>query len=101
MSKGPSNNVRALVRFAHPALAHGCVVTDAKLRLHAGSAVGGRTLAGAARDRRLVRGRGHVEQPAGDRPARPRRSSSGTGYREWNVTAQVRAMYAAAPTTAS
>ena len=44
MSKGPANNIRALVRFTHPALANGCVVTDAKLRLHAGSAAGGRTI---------------------------------------------------------
>ena len=51
LSKGPANNVRALVRFSHPALAHGCVVTDAKLRLNAKSAVERPHAPGAARDR--------------------------------------------------
>ena len=92
LSKGPANNVRALVRFANPALAHGCVVTDAKLRLNAKSAVGGRTL-------QALRVTGDWSEGAvtwNNQPATtgtPATVASDPGYREWNVTSQVRAMY--------
>ena len=44
MSKGPVNNLRAAVRFAHPAAPSGCAVASATLRLYAGSARSGRTI---------------------------------------------------------
>jgi hypothetical protein len=94
MSKGPANNVRALVRFPNPTLAHGCVVTDAKLRLHAKSAVDGRTL-------QALRVTGSWSEGAVTWNGQPATAgsaaqvASGSGYREWNVTSQVQAMYAA------
>jgi hypothetical protein len=92
MSKGPVNNLRAAVRFANPAAPSGCAVESATLRLYAASARSDRTI----EVRRL--GGGWTEsgitwanQPATGGTAAA--TSSGTGYREWDVTAQVRAMY--------
>jgi hypothetical protein len=95
MSKGPANNLRALVRFTYPDLGPGCVVTDAKLRLYAASAAGGRTIealrvTGAWDESTVTWG----DQPATSGPAAT--VSSEAGYREWNVTAQVRTQYTGA-----
>jgi Carbohydrate binding module (family 6)/F5/8 type C domain/Glycosyl hydrolase family 30 beta sandwich domain/Glycosyl hydrolase family 30 TIM-barrel domain len=92
MSKGPVNNLRAAVRFAHPPAPSGCAVTSATLRLYAGSARSGRTievlrLAGGWTEPGITWG----TQPSTVGPATA--ATSGTGYREWDVTAQVRAMY--------
>jgi hypothetical protein len=43
-SKGPSNNVRSLVRFNNPELPAGCAVKTAKLRLYASAYREGRTI---------------------------------------------------------
>jgi CSLREA domain-containing protein len=92
MSKGPSHNLRALVRFAYPNLPANCVVADAKLRLYAASAAGGRTL-------QALRVAGNWDEGAvtwDNQPATagaPATTGSGTGYREWNVTSQVRTQY--------
>jgi hypothetical protein len=91
-SKGPRDNFRSLVRFTLPAVPQGCVVESATLRLFAGSARTGRTLhalrlTGAWTENQV----NWANQPptAGS----PAATASGTGYREWNVTAHVQAMY--------
>jgi hypothetical protein len=94
MSKGPVNNLRAAVRFANPAAPSGCAVASATLRLYAGSARSGRTiealrLAGGWTEPGIT----WNTQPPTVGPAAA--TTSGTGYREWDVTAQVRAMYEA------
>ena len=93
MSKGPANNLRALVRFDHPALALGCTVTSATLRLHAASAAGGRTLHAL----RLTGAWAETAVTWADQPGTAGAAAavtSGTGYRELDVATQVRAMYA-------
>jgi hypothetical protein len=94
MSKSNSN-LRGLVRFNLPALPQGCSVESATLRLYASSAAGGRTL-------QVVRLNGSwteggvtwQNQPATTGSAAT--TSSGTGYRDWNVAGQVQAMYTGA-----
>jgi parallel beta-helix repeat protein len=84
---------RALVQFDLPTMPDGCVVDSATLRLYAGSYDNGRTLqayrlAGAWSERQVT----WNNQPAtNDGPAE---TSSGSGYREWDVAALVQAMYA-------
>jgi hypothetical protein len=93
-SKAPSDDFRALVRFALPGDAPaGCVVESATLRLFAGSFAADRTLEA------LQLGSGWAEhevtwsnQPDATGP--PALTSSALGYLEWNVTDQVRAIYA-------
>jgi glucosylceramidase len=92
MSKGPVNNLRAAVRFANPAAPSGCAVASATLRLYAGSARSDRTisvqrLAGGWTESGITWG----NQPSTTGPAAT--TTAGTGYRQWDVTAQVRAMY--------
>jgi hypothetical protein len=95
MSKS-GGNLRALVRFAYPTLAQGCSVQSATLRIYAKSAAGGRTIQALQ-----VNGTSWTEggvtwanQPATTGTAAT--VTSGTGYREWNVTAMVQAQYASA-----
>jgi hypothetical protein len=92
-SKGPSDNFRALVRFTLPAVPAGCSLQSATLRLYAASAAGGRTLqalrlAGSWTEGGVT----WSNQPATTGTAAT--TASGTGYRQWSVTAQVQAMYA-------
>ena len=92
-SKGPRDNFRALVRFALPSVPQGCIVTGATLRLYAASSKPDRTidvlrLAGAWSENQVS----WLNQPP--TTGLPATSPSGGGYREWNVTEQVRAMYA-------
>ena len=90
-SQAPGDNFRALVRFALPDAPHGCVVQSATLRLYAASWTNGRTL-------QALRLSGHWSersvtwnnQPTTVGPAA--RSTSGSGWREWNVTTAVRVM---------
>ena len=94
-SKGPSDNFRALVRFSLPSAPAGCALQSATLRLFAASAGSGRTLqalrlAGAWTEGGVT----WSNQPAVTGAAAT--TTSGTGYREWSVTAQVQAMYAGA-----
>ena len=91
MSKVGSN-LRALIRFAMPeGIPEGCVVQSATLRLFAASSAAGRTLealqvAGPWSAAAVT----WANQPA--TAGVPASTSSGAGYREWNVTAQVQAM---------
>jgi hypothetical protein len=85
-------NLRALVRFAVPQLPAGCVVESATMRLRFGSATLGRTLEAL----RIVTnwtelGVTWANQPATSGPAA--QTASGTGYRGWDVTSQLQAMY--------
>lgn len=96
-SLGPSNNFRALVRFPLPSTPAGCTLQSATLRLHASSddSYGGRTLEA----RRVASpwtedGVTWAAQPSTDGDAAT--VTSGGGYREWTVTAQVAAMLAGA-----
>jgi large repetitive protein len=98
-SKGPAHNTRGLVRFNLPALPAGCAVESATLRLHLNALATDRVLEAW----RVAGGwsEGGVtwdNQPptAGD----PATTMSGlgagatAGWREWNVSPQVAAMYA-------
>jgi parallel beta-helix repeat protein len=92
-SQGPSDNFRALVRFDMPAsIPEGYVLHSATLRLYAPSWTGGRTLEAL----RITgdwseNGVTWDNQPATTGTAAP--ASSGSGWREWDVTAYVEAMY--------
>jgi hypothetical protein len=92
-SKGPRDNFRALVRFTLPGVPQGCVVESATLRLYAASAKTGRTLharrlAGAWSENQV--NWSNQRQTTGAAAE----TTSGPGYREWNVTPHVHAMYA-------
>jgi hypothetical protein len=94
-SKAPNDNFRALVRFTLPAVPAGCSLQAATLRLYAASAASGRTL--QAWRIAVAWTEGGVtwsNQPAATGTAAT--TTSGTGYRQWSVTAQVQAMYAGA-----
>jgi hypothetical protein len=92
-----SNNFRALARFAQPAsIPTGCVVESATLRLYAASSTSGRTLQALRINANWTEnGVTWANQPATTGTAVTTASGSGTAYREWNVTGQVQAMYAA------
>ncbi len=91
MSKS-GGNLRALVRFNLPTMPAGCSVESATLRMYAKSAAGGRTL-------QVLRLGGSwteggvtwANQPATTGSAVT--TTSGTGYREWNVAGMVQGMY--------
>jgi parallel beta-helix repeat protein len=93
-SKSPRDNFRALVRFSMPAtVPPGCVVQSATLRLFAASARNGRTLQAIPLSSSWTEnGVTWNNQPGTTGSAAT--TTSGTGYRQWDVTAQVRAMYA-------
>jgi parallel beta-helix repeat protein len=85
---------RAVVRFTLPAIPSGCVLQSATLQMHAKSAVNGRTLqafalGGAAWTENGVT---WANQPTTSGAAAT--TTSGTGWRNWAVAAQVSAMYA-------
>jgi large repetitive protein len=86
-------NARTLVRLTLPDVPPACAVTDARLRLYAGSYKTGRTLQAlriaASWTETAVRWN---NQPATTGTAAT--AASGSGYREWTVTQQVRDMYA-------
>ena len=86
-------NARVLVRFALPAIPAGCRITSATLRMYADSYKTGRTLEAiplaAAWNESSVT---WANQPAATGQAAT--VASGAGYREWNVTQQLDAMYA-------
>ena len=93
-SKAQANR-RALVHFALPAVPAGCRVTDAKLRLNASAAAGGRTLQAVQLAASWTEGGVRWnDQPATTGPVAT--TSSGSGWREWTVTAQVDGMYSGA-----
>lgn len=92
-----SSNARTIVRFTLPAIPASCEVTDARLRLYAASATNGRTL----QARRVTAGvpANWVENTVtwANQPATSATdiatTTSGAGYRQWTVLAQVQAMY--------
>jgi hypothetical protein len=91
-SKGPSDNFRALVRFSLPPGLQGCIVESATLRLYAASNKTGRTLQAI----RLAAGWSENAVTWNNQPqttGAAATTSSGSGYREWNVSSQVQAMY--------
>jgi hypothetical protein len=92
-SQGPNDNFRALVRFSLPAsVPQGCIIQSAMLRLYAASWTDGRTLqairVGDAWAEDLITW-SNQSQTTGPVAT----TSSGSGYREWSVAAQVQAMY--------
>ena len=90
-----SANQRALVHFALPAVPAGCTVTEAVLRLNATSATKGRTLQAVALAAPWTEGTvTWSNQPSTTGAAAT--TASGTGWRQWTVTAQVKAMYTGA-----
>jgi len=93
MSKSGAN-LRALVQFALPtSVPEGCVVQSATLRLYAGSSASGRTLQALQVNAPWTEtGVTWGSQPATTGAAAT--TSSGSGYREWNVATQVQAMFA-------
>jgi hypothetical protein len=92
-SQGSSDNFRALVRFPLPTAPAGCEVQSATLRLYSPSWKNGRTI-------QAIRLNGNWSemgvtwgnQPPTTGPAAT--TSSGSGYRSWNVVSQVQGMYA-------
>jgi large repetitive protein len=89
-SQGPSGNFRALVRFDLPTVPAGCSVESATLRMYAASSVAGRTLEA----RRVTAPWSEstvtwTNQPSAEPAAT---TSSGLGYRQWAVTAEVKAI---------
>ena len=94
MSKN-GGNLRALVRFDLPTMPQGCSVESATLQMYAKSAAGGRSLevlqvAGSWTEGGVT----WANQPATTGIAAT--TTSGTGYRDWNVAGMVQAMYTGA-----
>ncbi|HYY76558.1 MAG TPA: DNRLRE domain-containing protein, partial [Gaiellaceae bacterium] len=90
--KGPSDNFRTLIRFSLPPGMQGCIVESATLRLYAASNKTGRTLQAI----RLAAGWSENVVTWNNQPQTTGAAvttSSGFGYREWNVSSQVQAMY--------
>ncbi|MBK8903182.1 MAG: right-handed parallel beta-helix repeat-containing protein [Anaerolineaceae bacterium] len=92
MSKSGGNNLRALLNFPMPEVLAGCVIDTATLRIYAGSSSSGRILqalrlTGSWSENSVT----WNNQPATSGAAAT--TNSGSGYREWNVAAQVQAMY--------
>jgi parallel beta-helix repeat protein len=96
-SKGPSGNARALVQFDLPTDAPAdCVLTAATLRLYSPSAATGRTLQAVPVTSPWAEDTVTWDsQPSTGGPAAT--TASGLGYRSWNVTESVEAMYARLP----
>jgi hypothetical protein len=92
MSKGPSHDVRSLLRFNLPSIPAGCAVKTATLRLYSASWKDGRTLQALRLNGSWSEGGVTWDnQPATTGTAAT--ATSGSGYREWDVKAQVAAMY--------
>jgi hypothetical protein len=92
-SKGPADNYRALVRFALPtSVPPGCMIESATLRMYAASSTTGRILQALRIDGVWLEDSVTWDnQPATAGAAAT--TSSENGYREWEVTVQVQAMY--------
>jgi hypothetical protein len=93
MSKAPSENSRAVVRFTLPQAPAGCLVESATLRLYSDSApdvprtLHALRLTSAWNENSVTWG----NQPATAGPAAE--APAAMGYVQWNVTSQVQAMY--------
>jgi parallel beta-helix repeat protein len=92
-SKGPADNFRALVRFTLPTTPEGCVLDTAELRLYASSA------SGSQRTLEVLRLGGSWTEGGVTWANAPQTSgsavttTSGSGYREWDVATLVQSMY--------
>ncbi|HEV3477814.1 MAG TPA: DNRLRE domain-containing protein, partial [Gaiellaceae bacterium] len=92
MSKS-GGNLRALVRFALPAIPQGCVLDTARLRLYAASA------SSTQRTLQVFRAGGSWTEGGVNWSNAPAvagsavTTTSGSGYREWAVAALIQAMY--------
>jgi hypothetical protein len=94
MSKSSNQNQRSLVRFAMPVAPAGCVVESATLRLYASASSSGRTIQAL----RVNAGWSEGSVTWSNQPpttGSPATSTSGNGWREWNVASQVGGAYAA------
>ena len=101
-SQGPSDNFRALVRFALPAsVPQGCVVQSATLRLFAASSAIGSHPPGPAARRRLDGERRHLEQPARDDRRRRHDQRRAAATASGTSPPRCRPCTTPAPTTAS
>jgi hypothetical protein len=96
-SQGAADNFRAYVAFSLPAsLPARCVLTNATLRVFAGSWTPGRTLSAVAVDAPWTEaGVTWANQPAATGGLAS--TTSGAGYREWDVTASIRPAVAGEP----
>ena len=93
-SKGPSNNMRALVQFNLPSLPSGCSLTGATLRLYNKSPVSGRTLAAYANAAAWTQnGVTWANQPATTGSASTAATAGSAGWMQWDVMTQVQGMY--------
>ena len=93
-SKGPSNNMRAMVQFNLPSLSSGCSVTSATLRLYNKSPVSGRTLATYANAAAWTQtGVTWANQPGTTGGASTAATPGAAGWMQWDVTTQVQGMY--------
>jgi large repetitive protein len=97
-SKGPAHNTRGLVRFSLPAVPTGCSIQSATLRLHASAvSLTERTIeALQVADAWSEGGVSWSNQPTTTGEAATTATGTGAGYREWNVSSHVQAMYAGA-----
>jgi hypothetical protein len=86
------NNNRALLHFNLPTVPQGCTIQSATLRLYASSWKNGRTIQALRINGSWTEnGVNWSNQPATTGTAAT--TSSGSGYRQWNVLAHVQAMY--------
>ena len=91
MSK-PGNSFRALLSFNLPTVPQGCVIQSATLRLYAASYKSNRTLQALQVNASWTEnGVNWSNQPVTTGVAAT--TSSGSGWRQWNVAAMVQAMY--------
>ena len=93
MSKSGNANLRALVRFDLPTIPAGCVLDTANLRLYASSASASQRTLQAFRINGSWTESGVTWANAPQTTGSAVTTTSGTGYREWNVAALVQAMY--------
>ena len=94
MSKAPSENSRAVVRFTLPQAPANCVVQSATLKLYSDSAP---DVPHTLHALRLTSAWGENNVTWGNQPATagpPAEAPAAMGYVQWNVTAQVAGMYA-------
>ena len=95
MSKSGNSNIRALVSFNLPTVPAGCVIDTATLRLYSTGYKTGRTMQALKVDGSWAESAvTWSNQPVTSGAAAT--SSSGAGWREWNVATQVQAMYSTA-----
>lgn len=90
-----NQNARTLVRFTLPAIPDGCQITDATMSLNAATAISGRTLRAYA----VAAPWTETAVTWNNRPGTTgvaATATSGTGWLQWTVTNQVKAMYTGA-----